>query len=203
MKIGIDFSINSTAVTILYDEGGSRMFSFVPNYRPELSAFKIHKALAEHITVISYDKASNTKDPIVDQAIKLKNADNLSTQIINAISPYVTDENVEIRIEGFSFGSKGNSFIDLVTYNTFLKVKLIQKWGHCISVVPPKSLKKIYTGNGNASKCDMIRQYLKNNETPFAKALIDLGLDKEGEFVLPKPVDDIIDSRALAEVLLA
>jgi hypothetical protein len=69
--------------------------------------------------------------------------------------------------------------------------------------VPPKSLKKIYTGNGNASKCDMIRQYLKNNETSFAKALIDLGLDKEGEFVLPKPVDDIIDSRALAEVLLA
>jgi hypothetical protein len=203
MKIGIDFSINSTAVTILYDEGGSRMFSFVPNYRPELSAFKIHKALSEHITVISYDKASNTKDPIVDQAIKLKNADNLSTQIVNAISPYVTDENVEIRIEGFSFGSKGNSFIDLVTYNTFLKVKLIQKWGHCISVVPPKSLKKIYTGNGNASKCDMIRQYLKNNETSFAKALIDLGLDKEGEFVLPKPVDDIIDSRALAEVLLA
>jgi hypothetical protein len=203
MKIGIDFSINSTAITILYNEGGSRMFSFVPNYRPELSAFKIHKALSEHITVISYDKASNTKDPIVDQAIKLKNADNLSEQIINAISPYVTDEGVEIRIEGFSFGSKGNSFIDLVTYNTFLKVKLIQKWGHCISVVPPKSLKKIYTGNGNASKCDMIRQYLKNNETPFAKALIDLGLDKEGEFVLPKPVDDIIDSHALAEVLLA
>jgi hypothetical protein len=203
MRIGIDFSINSTAVTLLYVNGNSRLFSFVPNYRPELSAFKIHKALSEHITVISYDKAGNTKDPIVDQAIKLQNADNLSTQIIEAISPHIEGESIEIRIEGFSFGSKGNSFIDLVTYNTFLKVKMIQNWGHCISVVPPKSLKKIYTGNGNATKCDMIRQFLKENESPFAKALIDLGLNKEEEFVLPKPVDDVIDSYALAEVLLA
>lgn len=206
MKIGIDFSINSTAVTLLYDEGGSRMFSFVPNYRPELSAFKIHKALSEHIIVISYDKAANTKDPIRDQAIKLQNADNLSTQIITAISPYITDQPLEIRIEGYSFGSKGNSFIDLVTYNTFLKVKLIQKWGHCISVVPPKSLKKLYTGNGNATKCDMIRAFLKSEnpfEQSFREKLIELNLNVDGEFVIPKPVDDLIDSRALAEVVLA
>jgi hypothetical protein len=200
MKIGIDFSINSTAVSVI--KGNSiHLFSFVPNYRPELSAYKIHRALGELITVISYDKAVNTKDPIRDQAIKLENADNLSNKIIEAISPLI-DEEVDVRIEGFSFGSKGNSFIDLVTYNTFLKVKIIQKWGHCISVIPPKSLKKLYTGNGNASKCDMVRSFIEKSDSAFRNKLVELEYNKEGEFVIGKPVDDLVDSLALAEVLL-
>ena len=203
MKIGIDFSINSTALTIKTNDDKLQIFSFVPNYRPELSSFKIHRILSEYITVISYEKIQNTKDPIKDQSIKLKNADNLSTAIIENISPFIGDESVEIQIEGFSFGSKGNSFIDLVTYNTFLKVKLIQKWGHCISVISPKSLKKMYTGNGNASKCDMLRSYLKErnfDKEPLKEKLIEMNLDKEGEFNIPKPIDDIVDSIALSSI---
>ena len=200
MKIGIDFSINSTAVTIIKDES-IHLFSFVPNYRSELSAFKIHKQITDLVTIVSYEKAANTKDPLKDQAIKLENADNLSNIIIETIKPYVI-ENPEIRIEGFSFASKGNSFIDLITYNTFLKVKLIQNWGHCISVIPPKSLKKMYTNNGNASKCDMIRAYIEKSDSAFRNKLVELNLNVEGEFVVPKPVDDLVDSIALAEVLL-
>jgi hypothetical protein len=199
-KIGIDFSINSTAITIINDDE-IRMFSFVPNYRPELSAFKTHKQITEFVEIHSYEKSQNTKDPIEDQSIKLLNADNLSNQIIEAIRPHIKGD-VEIRIEGFSFGSKGNSFIDLITYNTFLKVKLIQNWGHNIRVLSPKSLKKMYTGNGNASKCDMVREFMKRDSSAFREKMVDLGLDKEGEFVINKPIDDLIDSRALAEVLL-
>jgi hypothetical protein len=198
--IGIDFSINSTAVAINKD-GKLTIFSFVPNYRSELAGFKIHKALSDMISVISYEKGGNTKDALADQRIKLQNADNLSDQIIEAIKPHIT-ENPEIRIEGFSFGSKGNSFIDLVSFNTFLKVKIIQSYGHCIDVVPPKSLKKIYTGNGNASKCDMLRKFLEVKDTPFKLRLVELGLDRAEEFTLPKPIDDIIDSIALSWVSL-
>jgi len=198
--IGIDFSINSTAVAINKD-GKLTIFSFVPNYRSELAGFKIHKSLSDMISVISYEKGGNTKDALADQRIKLQNADNLSDQIIEAIKPHVT-ENPEIRIEGFSFGSKGNSFIDLVSFNTFLKVKIIQSYGHCIDVVPPKSLKKIYTGNGNASKCDMLRKFLEVKDTPFKLRLVELGLDRAEEFTLPKPIDDIIDSIALSWVSL-
>lgn len=200
MEIGIDFSINSTAITI-NDNGNIKMFSFVPNYKPESTAFKNHKALSDLIEIRSYEKANSSKNPIEDQAIKLKNANSLSDSIIEAISPFVTD-NPQIRIEGFSFGSKGNSFIDLITYNTFLKVKLIQKWGHCISVIPPKSLKKLYTGNGNASKCGMLSYYLLNNGEVFAERLREMGLEREGEFVVPKPIDDVIDSIALSRILI-
>ena len=199
-KIGIDFSINSTAITVINDDE-IRMFSFVPNYRPELSAFKTHRQITEFVDISSYEKSQNIKDAIEDQSIKLLNADKLSDQIISTIKPHIKGD-VEIRIEGFSFGSKGNSFIDLITYNTFLKVKLIQNWGHCIRVISPKSLKKMYTGNGNASKCDMVREFMKRDESAFQKKMVELGLDKEGEFTIPKPIDDLIDSRALAEVML-
>jgi hypothetical protein len=198
--IGIDFSINSTAVAINKD-GELTIFSFVPNYRSELAGSKMHKALSDMISVISYEKGGNTKDALADQRTKLQNADNLSDQIIEAINPYIL-ETPQIRIEGFSFGSKGNSFIDLVSFNTFLKVKLIQIYGHCIDVVPPKSLKKIYTGNGNASKCDMLRKFLEVKDTPFKLRLVELGLDRAEEFTLPKPIDDITDAIALSWVSL-
>jgi Holliday junction resolvasome RuvABC endonuclease subunit len=106
----------------------------------------------------------------------------------------------EIRIEGFSYMSKGNSFIDLITYNTYLKVKLIQKFGHCIKVVPPKTLKKAYTGNGNATKCDMMRKYIEDNNNKITEKIKELGFIKEVEFNIPKPLDDIIDAIALTSI---
>ena len=197
-KIGIDFSINSTAVTIKKEDGTLVLFSFVPNYRPELKGFKTHVAISSFVEVHSYIKGSNTKDPILDQSIKLQNADLLSNSIMEAITKHVKGT-PSIYIEGFSFGSKGNSFIDLIMFNTFLKVKMIQKWGHRISVVSPKSLKKMYTGNGNAGKCDMLRTFIKNDTSLFRNKLVELGLDREEEFTIPKPVDDIIDSVALVD----
>ena len=198
MIIGIDFSINSTAITIVKEDKTTELFSFVPNYRPDLSGFKTHVALSDLIHIHTYEKASNTKDPILDQTIKLQNADNLSDQIISAIEEHIIGE-PSFRIEGFSFGSKGNSFIDLIMFNTFLKAKIIRKWGHCITVVSPKSLKKMYTGNGNAGKCEMLRTYIEKSDSVFRDRLVQLGLNQEGEFKIPKPVDDLIDSISLCE----
>lgn len=199
MIIGIDFSINSTSVCIRGEE--THFFSFVPNYRKELSGFKTHNLISDLVHIVSYKKESSSKDSIEDQSIKLSNADILSYHIMSAIKPYVKVI-PEIRIEGFSFGSKGNSFIDLITYNTFLKVKMIQEWGHCISVISPKTNKKLFTGNGNASKCDMLRKFIEKNDGPLQEKLIEIGLNKEGEFTIPKPVDDLVDSWALTEILI-
>jgi hypothetical protein len=91
MKIGIDFSINSTAITIKKEDGTLVLFSFVPNYRPELKGFQTHVAISEFVEIHSYAKGSNTKDPILDQSIKLQNADYLSDAIIDAISKQERD----------------------------------------------------------------------------------------------------------------
>ena len=73
MIIGVDFSINSTSVCIRGEE--THFFSFVPNYRKELSGFKTHNLISDLVHVVSYKKESSSKDSIEDQSIKLSNAD--------------------------------------------------------------------------------------------------------------------------------
>ena len=198
MIIGIDFSINSTALAIKLKDDKFLLFSFVPNYNPKLKGFQLHKILNESktITITSYNKDNLIKDAIEDQAIKLRNADALSDEIIEIFN-YTGIIPTEIRIEGFSFGSKGNSFIDMITFNTFLRVKLIQKFGHIIKVISPKSIKKAYTGNGNASKCDMLRSFMEKSDSKLKKEIEKLNIVVEGEFNITKPLDDLVDAIAL------
>jgi len=197
MIIGIDFSINSTAVSI--NEGGNlTLFSFVPNFQSGKAAFRTHDAIREIVTVVSYNKEPNTKNSLEDQRIKIRNANDLSDQIISHIRPYL-EEAEFINIEGFSFGSKGNSFIDLISYNTFLKVKLLQIVGEKIWVIPPKSIKKLYTGNGNASKCMMVTRFMEDDSS-LRNKIIELGFVHEGEYPVPKPIDDIVDAVALSRL---
>lgn len=197
--IGIDFSINSTALTIRRDDE-FLLFSFVPNLKRGRSAFKTHEFLEPELEIISYEKENSSKDSFDDQQIKLKNAHNLSDKIIQKIEEFTSDDIEEVRIEGFSYASKGNSFIDLIVFNTFLKVKIIQRWGHIIRVVPPKTLKKIYTGNGNASKCDMIRHFDRESTLTISKKIRDLDMIREEDFTVLKPIDDLVDSVGLVSI---
>ena len=199
ITVGIDFSINSTAMAI---KMGSKthLFSYVPNYTKGKAAFKTHDYFDSNILIQGYTKAPTSKDSIEDQSNKLLNADYLSDVIVDTFTYLGITQVDEIRIEGFSYMSKGNSFIDLITYNTYLKVKLIQKFGHCIKVVPPKTLKKAYTGNGNATKCDMMRKYIEDNDNKITEKIKELGFIKEVEFNIPKPLDDIIDAIALTSI---
>jgi hypothetical protein len=197
MIIGIDFSINSTAITI-YDGKEFSYYSFVPNYRPTLKGFLIHTKIDNIVEIHSYLKNGNTKDPIVDQSIKLMNADRLSNTIMEVLSNKIKKD-PKFFIEGFSFASKGNSFIDLITFNTFMKAKIIQKWGDCITVISPKSLKKYYTGNGNSGKFEMLKSYFLKVNDKLSIRLNELGLNQDEEFNIPKPIDDLIDSISLCE----
>ena len=200
MIVGIDFSINSTALAIKIGKK-PLLFSFVPNYKPGKAAFKVHDAIKGIVTTRGYTKEPSSKDSLEDQCIKLRNADNLSNEILSIFKLLALEDQItEIRIEGFSYASKGNSFIDLITFNTFLKVKLIQKFGHIIKVVPPKTLKKAYTGNGNASKCDMVRHYMNSSNEKLQQKILEMNIVKEEDFVIPKPLDDLIDAIGLTSI---
>jgi hypothetical protein len=200
MIVGIDFSINSTAITIRNDKG-IVMMSFVPNYEPGKSAWKAHEVLQQVLQISTYKKDGSIKDASEDQRIKIRNADRLSSLIVETIGEERLKKVERINIEGFSYASKGNAFIDLITYNTFLKCKLYSIVGDRIYVVPPKTLKKRYTGNGNATKCDMLRSYLEKNDNHLCTLIREVvTIKEEGEFTIPKPIDDLIDSIALAEL---
>ena len=200
MIIGIDFSINSTAVSIR-DGDDLTLMSFVPNLELGRAAWRVHEALQSELNIFSYQKDAITKNAMEDQQIKIRNADRLSSIIIDSISESTLQKVERINIEGFSYASKGNAFIDIITYNTFLKCKMYQIAKDRIFVIPPKTLKKIYTGNGNATKCDMLRSYLGKNDNQLCTLIREVvTIKEEGEFPIPKPIDDVIDSIALTEI---
>lgn len=200
---GIDFSINSTALVINNSEK-FLFYSFVPNYTPTLKAFKFHKKMEDLglIKIISYQKQQGDKDPIKDQKIKLSNAEALSAKVIEVLEKY-KNEPIEFRIEGFSYSSSGSSFIDLIIYNTFLKSKLVTLFGvNSINVIAPKTNKKIYTGNGNANKCQMIRKFIEEDSL-LSNFIKEEGFIKEEDFTIPKPLDDLVDAYALTVIKIS
>jgi hypothetical protein len=199
--IGIDFSLNSPGVCIL-DEDGYHFISFF-NYggrslqKKILKAFTLHFDLDESDTIISllYNRQVKSKDFLLREREKMRDAKLLSELICGNLRKW--GYNTEIYLEGFSYGSKGNSFIDIIQYNSFLRKDLLTLWGKDkISVFQPSHVKKT-AGKGNANKHYMIKAFQEN-------VLADKQLEKtklwkyvQGKDYsekIPKPLDDLIDA---------
>jgi len=197
--IGLDFSINSTSACVRNGDK-YQYFVFIANYKSGKAPFKIHDAINDLVMICPYEKLSTSKDSIQDSKNKIQNAHTLSKLILRILTIESTIIGTpDIRLEGFSFASKGNSFIDLIMFNSFLRCKLMEKWGNCISVIPPKTNKKAYSGNGNANKWIMLNSFLKKSNSELQKRFLELDLKRDQEFVIPKPIDDVVDSISLAE----
>jgi len=196
--ISIDFSINSTAICALH-KGELHWFSFASNLDFNKKAFSVHNdldGLGMNINGYIREKPKDL-DYVQEQSWKINNANYLSYNIINAIAPYVNDDTI-FAIEGFSYGSRGNAFIDLITYNTFLKSKILRISKKDILVYPPKTIKKFFTGNGNANKEKMLEAFKTSEDElllndPFHKYILDTNYGDK----IPKPVDDLVDAFAI------
>ena len=93
-------------------------------------------------------------------------------------------------IENYSYGSKGSSIFNLAESTGITKQKLWSK-NIQVEVVPPKAIKKFYTGSGNASKSDMYKQF--KSETKID--LVTLFDYQKAEIV--SPISDVCDSWAI------
>ena len=196
--ISIDFSINSTAICVL-NKGELHWFSFASNLDFNKKAFSVHNdldGLDMNINGYTREKPKDL-DYVQEQSWKINNANYLSYNIINAIAPYVNEDTI-FAIEGFSYGSRGNAFIDLITYNTFLKSNILRISKNDILVYPPKTIKKFFTGNGNANKEKMLEAFKISEDElllndPFHKYILDTNYGDK----IPKPVDDLVDAFAI------
>ena len=201
--IGIDFSINSPGCCILTDEGYTFISFF--NYggrsfeKKILKAFELHFSLKEEgiIDSIAYDRGPRTKDFLIREREKMIDATNLSNIIIEYIQENFDSEEYEVYLEGFSYGSKGNSFIDLIQYNSFLRKGLVNWVGEKkISVYQPSTVKKT-AGKGNANKHYMIKAFQDNvlEDKLLEKTAIWQWMQgKDYSTKIPKPLDDIVDA---------
>ena len=201
-RISVDFSINSTAICV-EDSNNIEWFNFVPNLDFDKKAFSLHKKLNElpNVHIFGYNR-NKPKDLEYsdEQSWKINNADDLAELIIQRMIPYI-DDKTTFSFEGYSFGSKGNSFIDLITYNTFLKAKIVRNSCQPIQVYSPKAVKKFFSGNGNASKGMMVDTLGNLNiDDPFVSYVKELigGSDYNPDKV-PKPIDDLTDAYAILQ----
>ena len=164
--IGIDYSLTSPAVCV-----NGKKFYYLTNKK------KWQVKISEDI--IGYAHKDWT-DPI---------------QRFTYISDFVFDllfkeNNPEIFIEGYSFGSKGQGLFQIAENCGILKYRLAeQKYKY--SVIVPSVVKKLAPGKGNADKEMMYEQFSKDTKTDLKKLL---DTTKAGN-----PVSDIVDSWYIAK----
>lgn len=130
----------------------------------------------------------------------------LALLIINKIKSIVSkDEDVKIGLEGFSFGSKGASYIDLIMYNCFLRERIVETFGpDALVIVSPSEGKKHFSGKGNANKEKMIEAFISNHvcdEKIENTELWKFCSNDELDYNNIKPVDDLVDSLGIFESL--
>ena len=195
VKIGIDFSVVSTGMCI--EENGVYNFFWFPRKKSNKfpvsgKVFDIVKTVCE---VNWYETTLASSDYSEGEKTKILDAKKLVEKIITNI-PIGTE--LEIRIEGFSFGSKGQSMLDLVLFQGILRYELING-GYNVIFVPPKSLKKLFSGKGNASKDEMVNTFI-NLDINCSNVQKMQNIIQQDTRKTYKPYEDLVDAFALCIV---
>jgi len=216
INIGIDFSLNSPGVCIETSDGKYHFITFF-NYGNRTwndrskkipKSFSVHRELIDDFAIegIPYYRDVTSKEFLPRERQKLTDADNISSLMINIISTLYEDDDATIALEGFSYGSKGNSFIDIIQYNTFLRKCLIDKYSiENLSVFQPSHVKKL-AGKGNANKHYMAKAFqddVLDDKNLRSTKLWKWTQGKDFSEKIPKPLDDIFDAYFILRALKA
>jgi hypothetical protein len=220
--IGIDISLNSTAV---YIETGDKKtvlsFTSKKDNNIWINELKSAGVVFTHL----YRKSSS--DYSSNEILKLIDFSNLSVQIVDIILPYLDqDLKTFCNIEGYSFSRNTSSILDIVSLSTLVKTELLTripdiemsiisplslKLEACKLVYPPIEIgvkKKKYKwvndqgiAGGSFKKQQMFKAFIDGKiDTPIYNILFhhkDL-MDREK---IPNPIEDIVDSIFCLKVL--
>lgn len=161
----------------------------------------IHREISalSNVSIVHFNRRRKHDDYCIDQAQKIEDSHVLATLISSHIP-----ERAPIGLEGYSYGSKGNSFIDLIAFNSVLRNRL---WldGHQVSVYTPSQV-KTFAGKGNLNKQGMLLAFIENrsNDELLAESALWNWCVERRDLVLgeiPKPIDDLVDSYWISRLL--
>ena len=132
--IGIDTSLTSTGLFIKCNDK-----EFYYNYKNNSKLSKWHKTL-DYINYKDYHipKLDDYSD---EQIAKIIMYDNVTDKIVKDILTHCKPEKSIIYTEGFAYSSNAGPLIDLVTYATLLRIKLLKYNFIEFKIIPPSSLK--------------------------------------------------------------
>jgi len=211
--IGLDISINSTALTVYNDK-----YNFF-NYTKKSKKYKWIKQTSDIIKYRYLDFVIdvNFSDNLIE---KILFNDKYSDMIVNDINKFEGEK--IIGIEGYNYGLKTtDSIIDISELSSIIKLKILKNVDNLkkVIIMPPKTVKikssnMVYGLNGKISrnkngvaggsfdKKDMLIAFI---DSKFENKLKDFLVDNiETLFVMknvPKPFDDIIDSLFIMNIV--
>ncbi len=213
--IGIDISINSTAIYIVSNLG-ENILSFTNKKDNNIYIKELVRCGVKVFTQVR-EKSENYSE---NELIKLNYYNTLSDSIISEILKFIDlSEKTYCQIEGYSFSKNTSSILDIVSLSVLIRRNLIVTINEIdIKIIAPSSLKLetcklvyepidigkkkpklIYANNqgitgGSFKKPQMFRAMIEGNiESPILSMIItykDL-MDREK---IPNPIEDIIDS---------
>jgi len=213
--IGIDISLNSTAIYI-ESEKGNKILSFTNKkdnniYIKELDKYGVKFYHHNRETSTDYSK---------NEILKLKHYNKLSDLILSEIIENIdVNKKTYCQIEGYSFSKNTSSILDIVSFSTLIRSSLIKNISNIeISIISPSTLKletcklvyspinvgkkKIkyeYKNNqgisgGSFKKPQMFRAIIEGNiQCPITDMILSYKelMDRDK---IPNPIEDIIDS---------
>ena len=217
MLVAIDYSLNSPAMTV-FKNGEYHFFNFYQDSKlREPSDFKkdnIDYAEFLHINnfhVIPFNrKALTVKEYSEKEIAKLEDALNLQSIIAAQVTKLGTP--LFTAFEGYSYGSKGNSALDLAAGVALLRSRMYMITDKNIKIYSPSTIKKL-AGKGNANKMYMVEafldnklddQFLANNSFwKWSQYKYNRDLYFKDKDTIRKPFDDIIDSYWIMQKLIS
>jgi Holliday junction resolvasome RuvABC endonuclease subunit len=204
--VSIDFSILYPGICICKDFKEFKWLSVV-NTKVKKSDQVSLDYLVKTYPNIKIEKTSTVRkthpEYHITERVKLINYQELISKIITELLLEVGDDEVIVAIEGISFGSKGNSLVDISQSTGILKHELLTRVlknnADRLFIFSPSELKNAIGCKGNANKMDIFNQF-KND--PQIEAIRSSDLYKavhaekwivQGDKIL-SPVIDMVDS---------
>jgi hypothetical protein len=218
IKIGIDFSLNSPAIVVKKEDSYKWL---ICNHSPK----KIKPESVEYKRLKEFTNFDNTqlhiferlvdKDYAANETLKMHNAHEIA-KLINfyCISQGGGDITIDIGIEGYSYGSSGNSLIDIITYSSILRDRLCKSihegYIKSFTVLTPSQIKK-HAGKGNFSKVEMFDSFinvedkiLKNDKFfHYITSNVDKirVLKKNDTIEIKSPFNDLVDAYYITQII--
>lgn len=203
--IGIDFSILYPGICISTDFNSFKWIGFTNNKITKKDSRFIEDVNSKYpnLNVIELgERPKKDKQYHINERLKLTNFIRLTNHIVTEIKKQTKSTDNIIAIEGISFGSSGNSLVDISQATGILKSKLTKLTDSVdkIFVFSPSELKNAIGCKGNASKIDIYTKFKDDPIIPNVKKSDLYKLIHENEDVIfngkniKSPYMDMIDS---------
>lgn len=201
--LGIDFSLNSPGFCVLTEERCKwislhRTTNNIPKMLEKSGSPFNEFANSPYFSINIIEKETYDGEYYDKERQKILNAIYFSNLALELLDPYLGADTV-VGMEGFSFGSSGNSLIDIVTTSTLLRRGIVEKINpDNFFVISPTSIKK-FAVKGNAKKDQLYEALLGRKEDKRLSGFLDPLEANKSTWIksggkVENPCSDLIDA---------